>query len=369
MPRRRPIRVAAFTRYDREAASTRQRLLQYLPALNAANIEVDYQPLLSDDYVRSIATGRRLPRIEILLAYARRARAILAARRAGVVWVYAELLPFLPGWMERLALAGSGPLVYDFDDAFFHNYDASPNRLVRALLGRKLEPLLRRASACACGNAYLQDYASRFCRNSIVLPTVVDSERYRPRSSLRDTRRPLVIGWIGSPSTWPYVRPLLPMLREIVGRHGVRIRIVGAGSQAESASFPGLDLVQWSEEGEVGEVQAMDIGLMPVADEIWAKGKSGYKLIQYMACGLPVIASPVGVNSEIVSDGTNGFLATTVSEWRSRLELLIGSAELRERMGAAGRATVEKHYSLHVQAPRLIALIESVAQGASKSPE
>ncbi len=355
------MQIAAFTRYGRQAASTRQRLLQYIPALKAAGIDVRFEALLDDEYIRSLAAGGNFSRPDVASSYFRRFRELLSGPRADIVWVYAELFPFLPGWFERLALSRSGELVYDFDDAFFHNYDANPNPLVRTLLGRKLEPLLRRASACCCGNQYLEDYASRFCDRTMKLPTVVDTGQYTPRPVEPRPSKPLVIGWIGSPTTWRYMRSILPLLAELVRDRGIEVRVVGAGPKAEQDRFPGLELLEWAECREVADVQGMDIGVMPVADEIWALGKSGYKLIQYMACGLPVVASPVGVNRDIVAHGASGFLATTPAEWRSFLALLLDDADLRLRMGLAGRKRAQEDYSLAVHAPRLVSFLRSVA--------
>lgn len=250
------------------------------------------------------------------------------------------------------------PIVYDFDDAFFHRYDQSSNVILRSLLGGKHASLLRSAAACACGNAYLLDYAKQFCFNSIILPTVVDTAVYLPCSSRRS--RQLTIGWIGSPSTWPNVRPLLPLLGELVGSHGVRIRVVGAGKSALQDRFAGMELIEWSEANEAADVQTMDIGIMPLADLPFERGKCGYKLIQYMACGLPVVASPVGVNNEIVTVGENGFLASGLEEWRSALIRLIEDSALRQRLGQAGRERVETHYSLESQTPKLIRLFETL---------
>ena len=354
------MQVNAFTRHGREAASTRQRLLQYIPALEAAGFRVDFEPLLGDDYVRSLVAGGGFSQLDVARSYLKRMRALLIGPGADIVWIYAELFPLLPGWVERLALSRSRAVVYDFDDAFFHIYAASSNPLVRRLLGRKFEPLLKRASACSCGNAYLLDYAARFCRRSIILPTVVDTDLYMPRPNRSEPHGPLVIGWIGSPTTWGYLRPILPLLAELSRERGIKVRVVGAGAQAEKERFPGLDLVDWVESREVAEIQAMDIGIMPVPDDFWGKGKSGYKLIQYMACGLPVVASPVGVNRDIVSHGTSGFQATTLSEWRDFLIELIEDSDLRARMGLVGRKRVEEEFSLNVQAPRLISLLKSV---------
>lgn len=354
------MRLAAFTKYGPMAASTRQRLLQYVPHLAAAGIEVDYHPLLLDDYVRGLGGDRPYPRGKTLRRYFERLRQVLADSDADAIWVYAELFPYMPGSWEKLVFRSGKPVVYDCDDAFFHAYDAHPKAWVRRLLGRKLEPLLRGAALCCCGNAYLESYASRFSDSTMLLPTVVDTSLYGPGTGPRPDR-PVTIGWIGSPSTWPYVRPLLPLLRELAQTRGVRIRVVGAGPGARADAFPGLDLVEWSEEREVEEVRAMDVGIMPLPDDPWAKGKCGYKLIQYMACALPAIASPVGVNSEIIVPGVNGFLAEGEGEWRSALLRLIDDEALRRSLGAAGRRRVEERYSLQVHAPRLVEALQSLA--------
>jgi glycosyltransferase involved in cell wall biosynthesis len=347
------MRVTAFTKYDREAASTRQRLLQYLPDLERAGIMVEHHPLLGDDYVRGLVTGRRPSPLSVAQAYGRRLEQLLAARECDLIWIYAELFPWLPAVFEKLALRVGKPIIYDMDDAFFIPYEG------KLLLDGKLEPLLSAAAACTCGNEYLRDYASGFCERSIVVPTVVDTSLYRPRR--KAASRPLTIGWIGSPSTWCNVRPLLPLLRQLCAERGVRFRTVGAGTEAEQDRFPGLDLVDWSEAAEIAEVQRMDIGIMPLLDRPFQRGKSGYKLVQYMACGLPVVASPVGVNTRIVANGDNGLLASSTEEWRAALDRLLDDSALRKAMGKASRTLAERSYSLASQAPRVVDLFESVA--------
>jgi glycosyltransferase involved in cell wall biosynthesis len=362
------MRVLAFTRYGPRAASTRQRLLQYDPHLRAAGIEIEHHALLPDDYVESLVTGRRYSRWRVAGNYLARIGQLRRARPFDLIWVYGDLLPFLPAVVERVAMGGGKPVVYDLDDAFFHHYDANSKPLIRHMLGGKFATLLSRAAACCCGNAYVRDYAAQFCDQSIILPTVVDTSVYQPAAS-KPAADPLVIGWIGSPSTWPNVRPLLPMLAQLCAERGIHVRAVGAGRAAESDRFPGLDLVDWSEATEVAEVQSMDIGIMPLLDHPFERGKSGYKLIQYMACGLPVVASPVGVNSEIVIHWENGFLALGKEEWRAAMIRLIDDPELRAQMGRRGRKQVEASYSLASQAPRLIESLRLAARGSSSPGE
>jgi len=352
------MKVIAYTKYDREAASTRQRLLQYLPGFRAAGIEVEYRPLLSTAYVRSLATGERQSRRDIAWAYAQRLHQLRAPHQADLIWIYAELFPWLPGAAERLAFRPGLPVIYDMDDAFFVPYDLNGNLVLRRLLEGKLNALMGGAAAVTCGNAYLADHARPLCRETLIVPTVVDTARYSPHP--RSAGGPLVVGWIGSPSTWPQVRPLIPLLAQLSATGDVRIKVVGAGAKAEADRFPGLELANWSEADEIAEVQAMDIGIMPLQDDPFVRGKSGYKLIQYMACGLPVVASPIGVNSQLVQHGVNGLLASSPDEWKTALDHLISDPALRRHMGEAGRVRAVEHYSLASQLPRLIDLFRSV---------
>ena len=353
------MKLLAFTKYGSLAASTRQRFEQYEPALAAAGISVDYAPLFGNDHLERLVAGRRASPIVVIRAYASRLRHLAAAHRYDALWVHCELFPYWPGVAERLGALAGKPIVFDYDDAIFHMYDASPRRLVRALLGGKLAPLLRSAGACCCGNEYLRDYAARFCERTMVLPTVVDADVYRPTAKAA-ADGPVVIGWIGSPSTWANVRPLLPTLRALTERHRVIVRAVGAGAAAERDRFPGLELVEWSAASEVAAVQSFDIGIMPLRDLPFERGKCGYKLIQYMACGKPVVASPVGVNADIVDEGESGYLVETPEAWRDALARLVGDPALRERLGEVGRERVVRDYSLASQAPRLVELFRSL---------
>lgn len=351
-------KVLALMKYGDLAASTRQRLLQYRPHLSSSNIQVEYIPLLGNEYVHGLVSGKKADPIKLVISYLKRAWLLCSRKDFDVIWLHSEVFPYLPAFFDLMALIPGKPLIYDFDDAIFHQYDNHSNRLVRSVLGGKLEPLLTAATACICGNAYLKNYTARFCENSLVIPTVLDLEIYHPAVPAEHGSRPLAVGWIGSPSTWSFVEPYVPALRSFARRHTAKIRAVGAGRQA--TPYPEIQFIDWSEDTEVSEIQAMDIGIMPLPDEPWARGKCGYKLIQYMACGLPVIASPVGVNSHIVVHGENGFLASTEAEWLDALTRLAADPALRRRMGLAGRARVEAEFSLQVQAPRVVDLIRSV---------
>lgn len=348
------MRVLALTKYGTLAASTRQRFLLYAPALKEAGIELTISPFLGNDYLSSTLSGGKPSLASVAKAFSRRTAALFKARSFDLVWLHCEFFPYLPSIVEVTAkrIAGA-PVVFDFDDAIFHMYDRNARWSVRALLDGKLDGLLKRVAAATVGNEYLKDYAARFCDRTVIVPTVVDTNLYVPAQ--REAGHPLVIGWIGSPSTWEDVRPLLPAVKEVCDRSAAVFRVVGAGRGAEGDRFEGMQLVPWREDSEVAEVQGFDIGIMPVSDRPWSRGKSGYKLIQYMACGVPATGSPIGVNCSILSPEC-GILARTPEDWTAALDRLIADPALRRRMGEAGRRRAVDHYSLASQAPRITQL-------------
>lgn len=352
------MRIALLTKYGTMAASTRQRFEQYRPFLTEVGFELVPRPLLDDTYLQQLYVGGRPSRSHIAACYLDRLRWLLSSPDVDLIWLHCELFPFFPGIIERLARIPGKQIVFDFDDAIFHNYDNHPKWAVRRLLGQKLNTTIGGAEMAFCGNAYLANYAHPLCPRAEIVPTVVDTEIFRQHSKERPAG-PLRIGWIGTPSTWnEYLMGILPMLKQIVAPGAGQIAAMGADADAEAQPF--LELVKWSEEGEVPFLQTLDVGIMPLTDTPFARGKCGYKLIQYMACGLPVVASPVGVNREIVEHGVNGFLASTDEEWRSAIETLLRDPDLRQRMGMAGRKKVEEQYSLQVWGPRVAEMMRDL---------
>jgi glycosyltransferase involved in cell wall biosynthesis len=347
------MRICALTLYGPMAASTRQRFLQYVPHLERVGINMEVHPLLGDTYVRNIGSGQKTDFKYLISAYAKRIHTLLTRRDFDLLWVHIELFPYLPFIFERLAFLPKVPVVVDMDDAFFHRYDTHSNPIVRAMLGNKFAPLFSRVAGCTAGNAYLSEYMSRYCDNTIILPTVVDTNIYRPAENAAHSDGKPVIGWLGSPTTWQNVTPVVPEILKC----DAHFHVIGASGGAEIE--PGITSIAWTETGEVPELQKMDIGIMPLIDLPFQRGKCGYKLIQYMACGIPVVASPVGVNSEIVSHGENGFLASTDYEWAAALNIL-SDASLRHKMGGIGRYIVEERYSLKVQQVRLTNFLQSI---------
>lgn len=354
----RPLTMDAFLRYGDRAASTRQRLLQYQPALADKGIAVETHALLSNDYVASIGSTSKPGRLAIGREYARRLSQMRSARTADAIWAHFELLPYVPAVVEQALLPHGVPLMLDYDDAWFHTYDQHPSRAVRRVLGTKIERLMSRATLVACGNPYIRDYADACGARTILLPTVVDTDVYRPAERAHEGRP--VIGWMGSPTTSTHLRPILPVLRRIVDDGLADVRIVGSTLGAEVGRW--AELRDWTAAGEVSDLQGFDIGIMPLEDTIFARGKCGYKLIQYMACGTAAVGSPVGVNASIVREGETGYLARTPDEWDGALRGLLSNVDRRRAMGEAGRADAVALWSLAAHAPRFAKAVQSIAQ-------
>jgi glycosyltransferase involved in cell wall biosynthesis len=354
-----PLRVLFLTRYGRLGASSRQRCFLYLEALNAAGIDGDLCPLLGDDYVRRLHSGLTTGITSILRAYARRLMLLLQARRYDLLWIEKEALPWLPAWAELALFRIAGTrIVVDYDDAVFHTYDQHRNGIVRTLLSLKIDRIMSAADLVIVGNAYLGLRAKAAGAHAIAeMPTVVDLKCYPERRSAPARRQePFTVGWIGSSLTSSYLEMLRPALAELARRLPLRVILVGA-AEAALRGLP-VERVTWSLETEATELVHFDVGLMPLPDRPWERGKCGYKLIQYMASALPVVASPVGINREIVISGETGFLAETDADWLTSLSRLYHEPKLRQRMGAAGRRRVGANYSLAVTAPRMTDLFQ-----------
>ncbi len=354
----RELRVLLLSRYGRLAASSRVRSYQYLPYLRDLGLVVESKPLFSDRYIERLYRGRPRNAIPILAGYASRLWHLATSSRFDLLWIEYELFPWLPAWFELLVARSGVPYVVDYDDAIFHRYDSHRNPLLRRLLGRKIDQVMRGAKLVIAGNDYLAEHARRAGASRVErVPTVVDLTRYHVTTPAED--RTYTVGWIGSPLTAPYLQLVRDALAEVCSDGRVRVRLVGAGPV--SLDHVAVDVRPWSESTEVAELQNFDVGIMPLRDEAWERGKCGYKLIQYMACARPVVASPVGASKQIVEHGMNGFLADTPAEWVGALRALQDPA-LRARMGAAGRAKVEHAYCVQVTAPRLASLLRGVAR-------
>jgi glycosyltransferase involved in cell wall biosynthesis len=318
----------------------------------AQGISLEIQSLLDDDYLKSSFAGRRPPLRALMASLFKRISLLQRANLFDLAVLYAELVPLLPACMEQRLLRI--PYIYDFDDAFHLKYQGS---LMHPLLANKVDRLIAGADAVIAGNASLVAHACRFNGRVQLLPSVVDTLHFKPAPALRFQL--FTVGWIGSPSTAKFLQLLVEPLAQLAREQVVRFVVVGGPAPA----IAGVEVIElpWSLEREVALIQSFDVGVMPLPDTPWTRGKCAYKLIQCMACGVPVVASRVGANVNAVPFSC-GVLAESVGDWLSDLRTLAADAGLRRRMGQAGRQWVEHRYSLTSAVPVFSEVIHSVAR-------
>jgi glycosyltransferase involved in cell wall biosynthesis len=319
-----------------DAVSWRFRIAQYLPLLRGHGIEADVADLRQP-------LGQRL-------------RALGAAARYDVVCVHRVLLsPIEWQWLHRAAPR----YVFDFDDAIMMR-DSAARRFDSGQRRRRFARMVRGAGAVIAGSAHLAEWARRHRLDATVIPSAVDLSRY-PRQP-PDAGTP-TIGWMGSAPNLMYLRTITPALARLCARRPqARVKVVSDGAFA-AADLPLLSS-RWSLRDEVADLRSFQVGIMPLPDDPWTRGKCAVKILQYFAAGLPVVCSPVGANLEIVEHGRNGFLAASDDEWVARLDELLGDAALRRRFGERGRAMVEDRFSVHATLPRFLRVLGIAATSA-----
>jgi len=371
-----PVRVLALSPVPEEGAGARYRVYQYIPTLEASGFRVTVSPFLSPDFFQiAYQPGQRFFQIAYqpgqrfrklyLFALQTLARLRLLNQRADydLFFVYREAFPIGPPVIEIMLSRSKGrALVYDFDDAIFLPNISKANKLLELFkYPQKVSRIIRSSARVVAGNRYLADYAREYNLDVTIIPTCVDTTKFtpQPRRHGKDQPSHPIVGWIGSHSTAKYLQSLLPVLERLAVDHRFRLYVVGSPT---TLRMRGLEVTSapWSLVREVEDFQRCDIGIYPLLDDNWSRGKCGFKAIQFMACGVPVVATAVGVNQEIIQDGVNGFLAATEDEWVEKVGLLLSDPLLREKLGLAGRQTVEERYSLDVNAPKLLHALQDI---------
>jgi glycosyltransferase involved in cell wall biosynthesis len=358
------IRVLALASYPVESASSRYRIAQFIEPLARRGIDVTFSPFLDAALFADLYTPgrllRRAPRL--LLAMLRRLGAIVRAARADVVLVQREAMLFGPPLVEWMAARVlRRPMILDLDDATWLPY-RSPvyGRLAALLKGTgKTERLIRWSSAVTCGNPNIaEDIRSRGAE-AVVVPSSVDPRLFHPRERANDGADEILrIGWIGTHTTYPFLERLMPFFDRLAGEHRFELTIIGSG-RAD------VDTRSWSMTAEAEDFRSFDIGIYPLTDDAWNARKSALKAVQYMASGVPFVMSPVGVCATLGLPGETHLLATTDEEWLAALRRLLTDAELRRRMGQAGRTFAEEHHSVEHAADLLAAVFERAVSPSS----
>jgi glycosyltransferase involved in cell wall biosynthesis len=358
------MHVLFVAQYGYLAASSRTRVFDYLPLLREAGITTEVVVVVSDAWVRRLNAGGLTNRLMYYwVAWFRTwyigLSCIWRAKQYDALFIQKVLFP---SPIPKLLRRHRHKVLFDFDDAIFTLETVGTGWLNQARHRRRQRglPAMLQAAGCAVvENAYTTEYAQQFCPQVVRITGPIDTVRYAPAEQV--VKDEVVLGWIGSPTTTAYLDLIREPLAELGRRYpNVTLCLIGASD----FKFDGLPVTPhaWDLNTEVAHLRQFDIGLMPLPDDRFTRGKGGYKLLQYMALGLPVVASPVEINREIVDDGENGFWADTSDDWVRCLSRLIEDVDLRQRMGQAGRKKMERDFSLQQSSQRLFGILQSFVQ-------
>jgi len=329
------------------APSQRFRFEQYYTALKSHGFKVETAPFMDAKTWQILyKEGRFLTKaIGIFKGYFKRWMLLFKLYKYDHVFIHREIKPL--GWpiLDWLICKFSKHIIYDFDDAvWLKNYSESNRYFSFLKRYSTVKKLCKWADVVSCGNAFLADYAQKFNHNACIIPTTVDTDNYHNQISKHNNLLP-VIGWTGSHSTARYLNDLVPALQRLESEFKFEFRVIS--DEAPSLDIKSLKFFKWHKNTEIETLSVVDIGVMPLSDSPWAQGKCGFKAIQYMALGILAVVSPVGVNTQIVDHGINGYYCTTEEDWYETLKELIQNKTLLLKMGENARKKIEEHYSVN----------------------
>ena len=357
------MKVLFIVPYPTEGPSYRYRVEQFLPYLKQQGVRCTVSSFMSSKCYNSIYKRKKrnylLLFLYFLQGFARRVRDLLRAESFDVIFVHLEAFPIGPPIFEWMFSRLKKPIVFDLDDAIFMKKKVgSDNALINFLkYPAKISGIIRLSSEVIVCNDYLKDYAAQYIvqEKVHVIPTSLNLEKFILKKETKNNE--LTIGWIGSSTTAAYLELLNDVFQSLSSRYEFVLKIVGAGRNFQ---IPGVKILNqsWSLEKDVEDFHSLDIGVYPLPDDEWIKGKTGFKTCQYLAVGVPCVVSSAGRNKEIIEDGVNGFLATDNNEWIEKLSKLIKEETLRKKFISTGRKTIENRFSVKVNAPKFLEVLK-----------
>lgn len=353
------MNILFLTKYGDLSASSRLRAFQYQAKIDKSKYTVDIQSLFDNKYLFTRFKSSRILIINrAIYGFLKRLFFLLKVRQYDILIIHLELFPYIPPIFEYLLFKTSKKIYFDYDDAIFHSYDKSNNKLVRFFLANKIKFLMKTADGVICCNKYIENYAIRSgAKRTLRLPTVIDLSNYVLNPKHQNSNSFFTIGWIGSPSTTKYLDIVKEPIARLAEFYPITLYLVGSDvNRSVTIKNVKIKHAVWSEINEQKALKEFDIGIMPLYDNFWDKGKCAFKLIQYMGSFVPVVASGVGMNVDIVGKG--GFIVNNSSEWFDAIKILFDDISMREKMGQFGRETIENGYTIKTALPALIDFID-----------
>lgn len=359
------MKILFLVAHPIEDASVRYRVHQFLPYLESEGHECTVWPFATARLFHALRSkGQICTKVfETLRCAARRIIRLSQLSHFDLVVIHREAFPFLTPLLEKWILLRHPKVIFSFDDAVYAGHDdvSTLNHplLYRLKYGRGVDAVLRGSRHVIAGNRILADYARQFNPRVSIVPTVVDCVRYPYKPAPADGQ-PVTVGWVGSRSTAPYLSAVESALQRLARENPGRVRFRFFGCPEYQVDVAGFESLPFRLATEVADLHSIDIGIMPMPDTAWTRGKCAFKAIQYMAAGIPAVASPVGVTTEIIQHEVNGLVADSSEDWFRALDRLVNDGELRRRLALQARQTVEASYSLQLWGPRLAGLLDSV---------
>jgi len=343
-----------------ESPSQRFRFEQYFHLLDQNGFIYEIRSFLNpSDWIILYKKGNSLLKIAaVLKGFFSRLKDVATAGKFDFIFIHREASPIGPPiieWMLKILMKKK--IIYDFDDAIWLSNTSEENKIIASLKWNgKVKSICRWSYKVSCGNSYLGDYARNFNSSIVINPTTIDTEKlHNPKYNLAASNSPAIIGWTGSHSTLPYLIPILPII-DLLWQKYPQLQLVVIADRDPDWKKPFIKFVQWNKETEIEELQKINIGIMPLTNDPWAKGKCGLKALQYMSLGIPTLASPIGVNRSIIDTGINGYLCADAKEWEARIIELISHPELCRRIGADARKKIVQNYSVESNSDNFLSL-------------
>lgn len=364
IPERIRMKVLFIQPYPTEGASSRYRVEQYVPYLQKNGIKCVIRPFVSPGFYKILyKKGLYFKKILFFIQSSIcRFFDMFLAIKADLIFIHLEAFPLGPPFLEYIFVRLlRKKIIYDLDDAIYMGKSSPANKFLKYLkCPSKIEGIIKISSHVITCNEYLACYAEKYNKNVTTMHTSVDTERFKPMHKAQ--KEDILIGWMGSHSTAKYLSELKDVFFKLSAKHKFIVKIIGAGEEY-NFEIPGVNVIKlnWSLKDEISQFQSFDIGIYPLPDDEWTKGKTGFKTIQYMSVGVPCVASNIGANIDIIEEGENGFLCTNKKEWIDKIAYLIENANARYKIGQAGRRTVQEKYSLNVNRGKFLDVIKKVA--------
>lgn len=352
------MKILFLPKYNELGPSSRYRIYQYLDSYENAGIKVDVAPLFGSHF---FTTNKIIKIGYTLYYYLRRTFKLLQVYKYDLIYIEYELFPYFPSIFEKLFRVLNVKYIVDYDDAIFHNYNTSPNFLIKLLLSNKIDTVIKNANYVVSGSPYLTNYISRINANCIEIPTSVSKEKY-PQKTKKETNPVFTIGWIGSRTTSVNVLQLVPAFEALGKKMDFQLNLIGFDrNESSKLAHLNVNFINWDAKTEIEEINKFDVGIMPLDNTPFNQGKCGFKLVQYMGCSLPTIATPLEANVKINRNKKN-LHAITNEDWVDAFEKVYDNQDYFRETGLENYEDFTKYYTVESNSGTYITVFNKIKQ-------